>query len=89
MRKVVERSTDRSVRIATLQPASENRIQGSSRDDSQLAGLCDGPRQSPIRYASSHAALDNDWVKTFMHVFASSLASTKLRRRYGPQDTST
>jgi len=51
-----------SARVAILEPADEQHVQGGSRDHTELTVGGDRPGQRPVGHADSHAALDDDWM---------------------------
>jgi hypothetical protein len=58
-RKGRERTAHRAVRVAVLQPAREEDVQGRPRDDSQLADAGHRVREDPVRDPDTHPALDD------------------------------
>ena len=57
--KLLQRAADMAFRVAILQAARQDFIQGGSGDDAQLAQPGYGAGQPPVRNAGAHAALND------------------------------
>ena len=56
---MIERAAHVAARIAILEAAHQDPIQRCSRHHTELTGLRNRPRQSPIGYANTHPALNH------------------------------
>ena len=61
-RKCVQPAAHVPALVAIGEPAYKKRIERSARDDAKLAEFGDGLRETPIRHADAHSAL-NDFGK--------------------------